>query len=83
LVRKADTVTPAPPKADIRIKPMEEQLAQVLESTLRVEPENRDDKLTFSFFECLSTYTFMLTTKPMRIDVIFERTKPATASPGK
>ncbi len=79
MVRKADTVTPAPPKADIRTKPSEEQLAHVLESTLRDEPENKDDTLTFSFFECLRSYTFMLTTMPIRIDVIFERTKLATA----
>jgi len=83
LVRKVDIVTPTPPKADIRTKPSEEKLAHVLESTLRDEPENKDDTLSFRFIECLNTYTFMLTTMPIRIDVIFERRKPATASLGK
>jgi hypothetical protein len=83
LVRRVDTVTPTPPNAEIRTKPSEEQLAHVLESTLRDEPENKDDTLSFRFIECLSTYTFMLTTMPRRIDVIFERMKPATASLGK
>ena len=83
MVKKVDTVTPTPPKADIRTKPSEEQLAHVLESTLRDEPENKDDTLSFLFIECLSTYTFMLTTMPRRIDEIFERRKPTTASLGK
>jgi hypothetical protein len=83
LVKKVDTVTPTPPKADIRTKPSEEQLAQVLESTLRDEPENKEDTLSLRFIECLSTYTFMLNTMPRRIDVIFERMKPVTASLGK
>ena len=81
--RKVEAVIPAPPNVDSRINPSEEQLAHVLESTLRDEPENKDDILSFLFIECLSTYTFMLTTMPKRMDVIFERRKPATASLGK
>ena len=83
MVRNVDTDTPTAPKVEIRTKPSEEQLAQVLESTLRDEAENKEDTLTFSFFKCRSTYTFMLTTIPIRIDIIFERMKPATASLGK
>jgi hypothetical protein len=72
-----------PPNADIRTNPSEEQLTHVLESKFSDVPENTDDILTVSFFECFSRYTFMLTTMPIRIAVIFEITKPITASLGK
>jgi len=65
-------VTPNPPKVDIRRNPNEEQLAQVLERTLKDEPENNDRIPTFKPFECFMTNTFMLTTTPARTAVIFE-----------
>jgi len=83
LVRKVDNVTPVPPKVDIKTKPSEEQLAHILESTLRDDPENNDDVLTFSFFDCTSTYTFILMTSPIRMAVMFEIIKSMVASPGK
>jgi len=70
LDRKLDAVTPAPPKAETRRKPSEEQLAHVLESTLRVDPDKIDLMLVFKPLECLSTYIFILTTIPKRVEVI-------------
>jgi hypothetical protein len=64
-------VTPNPPKVDIRRNPSEEQLAQVLERTLIVEPENSDRIPVFKPFECLMIYRFMLITAPARTDYIF------------
>ena len=61
---------------------MDEQLAHVLESTLIVEPDRKEASPIFSF-ECLNTYTFMLTTIPKRIEVIVARMKPITASSGR
>ena len=83
MVRKVDIFTPTPPKVDIKTKPSEEQLAHILESTLRDDPENNDEVLTFSFFDCTSTYTFILMTSPIRMAVMFEIIKSMVASPGK
>jgi len=83
LVRRVDAVRPTPPKVDIRTKPSEEQLAHMLESTLRDDPENNDELLTFSLLECLSTYTFMPTTMLISIAVILETMKSTTPSLGK
>jgi len=73
---------PAPPNVETRRNPNEEQLAHVLESTLTVDPEKNDVKLIFNF-ECLKTYTFILTTIPRSIEVIFERINPTSASFGR
>jgi hypothetical protein len=72
-----------PPKVDIRRNPNEEQLAQVLERTLKDEPENNDRIPTFNPFECFIKYTFMLTTAPARTAVVFEIINPPTASSGR
>jgi hypothetical protein len=69
-------VTPNPPKVDISRNPNEEQLAQVLERTLKDEPENNDRISTFKSIECFMTYTFMHTTTPARTAVIFEIINP-------
>jgi len=53
---------------------MEEQLVQVLEAILRIEPENSD--LSNLSFEFLITYTFMATNFPINTEVIFARMNP-------
>ncbi len=72
---------PNPPNEDMTRKPMEEQLAQVLEAIPRIEPENSD--LSNLSFEFLITYTFMATNIPINIEVIFARMNPAIASSGR
>ena len=72
---------PNPPNEDMTRKPMEEQLAQVLEAIPRIEPENSD--LSNLSFEFLITYTFMATNIPINTDVIFVRMNPAVASSGR
>jgi len=67
---------------EARRKPNEEQLAHVLD-TLKVDPEKNEAAVIFKPFECLNTYTFMLTTTPIRTDVMFERINPVTASSGR
>jgi hypothetical protein len=54
LERNADAVTPIPPNVETRRKPIEEQLAHVLEIMPRVEPEKNEPKLIFIFklLEC-------------------------------
>ena len=44
--RKLDTVNPTPPNVETRRKPTDEQLAHVLEITLKVEPEKNEPKLS-------------------------------------
>jgi hypothetical protein len=78
-----DTVTPTPPNVDTRKKPIDEQLAHVLEITLKVEPEKKEPTLIFKPLEYFNTYTFMLTTIPIRTAVIVERMNPNTASSGR
>ena len=60
---------------------MEEQLVQVLEAILRIEPENSD--LSNLSFEFLITYTFMATNTPINTEVMFVRMNPAIASSGR
>jgi hypothetical protein len=60
-VRKSVATIPNPPNVDMTRKPIEEQLAQVLEAILRIDPENTD--LSNFSFELLITYTFMATLK--------------------
>jgi hypothetical protein len=50
--RKFDATMPNPPNIDMRRKPNEEQLAQVLDKIPNVDPEN-NDLLIFNF-ECFS-----------------------------
>jgi hypothetical protein len=83
LERKVDAVTPTPPNVETRRKPIDEQLAHVLEITLKVEPEKNEPTLIFKPLECFNTYTFMLTTIPIRTAVIAERMNPNTASSGR
>ena len=73
---------PAPPNVETSRNPSEEQLAHVLESTLKVDPDKNDLTLIFNF-ECLNTNMFMLTIIPRITEVIFVRIKPTTASGGK
>ena len=63
--------------------PIDEQLAQVLESTLRDDPENNEATLIFNFFECFNKYKFILTTIPIRTAVIVEKMNPVIASSGR
>jgi len=83
LERKVDAVTPTPPNVETRRKPIDEQLAHVLEITLKVDPEKNEPTLIFKPLECFNTYMFMLTTIPMRTAVIVERMNPDTASSGR
>ena len=72
---------PKPPNADMTRKPIEEQLAQVLEAIPRIEPENND--LSNFNSEFLITYTFMATNTPINTEVMFVRMNPAIASSGR
>jgi hypothetical protein len=83
LERNADAVIPIPPNVDTRRKPIDEQLAHMLEIMLRVEPEKSEPMVTFKFREYFNTYTFVLTTIPIRIAVIVERINPSNASSGR
>ena len=63
--RKVDAVIPTPlPNVETRRKPSEEQLAHVLEITLRIDPEKNEPTLIFKPLECFNIYTFILTTIP-------------------
>jgi hypothetical protein len=82
LDNNVDAAIPTPPNVETRRNPKEEQLAHVLESTLKLEPDKNDLILIFNF-ECFNTYMFMLTIMPKSIDVIFVRIKSTTASGGR
>lgn len=71
---------PNPPNADIKRKPIEEQLAQALKAIPRIEPDNSD--LSSFSFEFLITYTFMATNIPIKTEVMFVIMNPITASSG-
>ena len=81
--RNIDVVSPIPPKVETRRKATDEQLAHVLEITLRVEPEKSEPMVTFKFSEYFNKYTFMLTTIPISIADVVERINPSTASSGR
>ena len=81
--RNVDAVTPIPPNVETRRKPIDEQLAQVLEIMLSVEPEKSEPMVNFRFRECLIIYTFILTTIPISTAVIVERINPIIASSGR
>lgn len=72
---------PNPPNVDITRDPMDEQLAQPLDASPRIEPENND--LSNFIFEFLITYTFMATNIPINTEVTFVITNPVTASSGR
>jgi len=72
---------PKPPNVDMTRKPIEEQLAQVLEAIPRIEPENND--LSNFNSEFLITYTFKATNTPINTEVMFVRMNPAIASSGR
>ena len=72
---------PKPPNVDMTRKPIEEQLAQVLEAIPRIEPENND--LSNFNSEFLITYTFMATNTPINTEVMFVTMNPAIASSGR
>ena len=72
---------PNPPNVDIIRKPIEEQLAQALEATPRIEPENND--LSNFTFEFLITYTFIATSIPINNEVMFVMMNPIIASSGR
>ena len=72
---------PKPPNVDMTRKPIEEQLAQVVEAIPRIEPENND--LSNFNSEFLITYTFMATNTPINTEVMFVRMNPAIASSGR
>jgi hypothetical protein len=83
LERKVDAVIPTPPNVETRRKPSEEQLAHVLEITLKVDPEKNEPIFIFEPLECFNTYTFILTTIPKITAVIVETINPNTASSGR
>lgn len=62
-------------------KPSEEQLAQALEAIPRIEPDNND--LSSFIFEFRITCTFIATSIPISIEVIFVRINPGIASSGR
>ena len=68
---------------ETRRKPTDEQLAQVLEIMLRVEPEKSEPISIFRFLECFIMYRFILITIPISIAVIVERINPIIASSGR
>jgi hypothetical protein len=68
---------------ETRRKPNEEQIAHVLDSTLKVDQEKNEAAVIFKPSEGLNTYTFMLTTIPISTAVMFERINPVTASSGR
>ena len=72
---------PTPPNVDIARNPKDEQLAQALDATPRIEPENNDPSNLI--FEFLITYTFMATNIPINTEVTFVITNPVTASSGR
>jgi hypothetical protein len=72
---------PKPPNVDMTRKPIEEQLAQVLEARPRIEPEKND--LSNFNLEFLITYTFKATNTPINTEVMFVRMNPAIASLGR
>jgi hypothetical protein len=67
----------------MRRKPIDEQLAQVLEIMLNDEPENNEEvppPIIFNPFKFLNTYTFMLITIPRSTAVILEMMNDGIAS---
>jgi hypothetical protein len=54
LDRKVEAAIPAPPRVETRRNPNDEQLAQVLDITPKVEPEKNDAKPILTL-ECIST----------------------------
>ena len=72
---------PKPPNVDMTRKPIEEQLAQVLEAIPRIEPENND--LSNFNSEFLITYTFMATNIPINTEVMFVSMNPSVALSGR
>ena len=81
MVRKVDATAPAPPKAETRVNPSEEQPAQALESIPKDEPDRSEPRIFNPEF--LKRYTFMLATAPSRIEVMLERMNPTNASAGR
>ena len=69
---------PTPPNVDTIAKPIDEQLAQVLEINPIDAPENKD--LPSFNFEFLIMYIFILKTIPISTAVILVRIKPSIAS---
>jgi hypothetical protein len=59
-----------PPKVETRTKPIDEQLAHMLDIMLRVEPEKSQPMVTFKFPEYFNTYTFILTTIPRSLQLL-------------
>jgi len=72
---------PKPPNVDMTRKPIEEQLAQVLEAIPRIEPEKND--LSHFNSEFLITHTFMATNIPINTKVISVKMNPVIASSGR
>ena len=72
----------APHEVDASRKPSEAQLAPVLER-MPMEEKKEVAILNFMSLECLSTYTFILTTIPKILAVVLERIKPKIASSGR
>jgi len=72
---------PIPPNVDTRAKPIDVQLAQVLDINPIDAPENKD--LPSFNFEFLIMCIFILKTIPISTAVILVRMKPNTASSGR
>ena len=79
--KKFEINIPIPPNVDTRTKPIDEQLAQVLDINPIDAPENKD--LPSFNFEFLIMYIFILKTIPISTAVILVRIKPNTASSGR
>ena len=62
-------------------KPIEEQLAQALVATPKIDPENND--LSNLIFEFLITYTFIAINIPINAEVMFVIMNPTAASSGR
>jgi len=72
---------PNPPNVDMTRKPIEEQLAQALVATPKIDPEN--NYLSSFIFEFLITYTFIAINIPINAEVMLVIMNPTTASSGR
>ena len=80
MVRNPVAIIPAPPKVEIIKNPTDEQLAHVLDTIPKREPESNDLSNLRSAF--LSTYTFIGNTIAKRIALVFVIMNPSIASSG-
>ena len=79
-MRNPVAIIPAPPNAEIIRNPTDEQLAHVLETIPKREPESNDLSNLRSAF--LITYTFIEITIAKRVALVLVIMNPSIASSG-